>query len=198
MTSIKNWLPIYAMAGLTLALAPAVHSEEGGSEPEAYELLEPAGPVFWEQLSPEQQLAELERHDRDGMVRQAYVFVDLTPLAEADPGEPVRVSLQPFHDFVVESDLVEGERYPGTTIRTWHVPRGSKSWVYIATGSSLAPPYRRGLGDHDRLVKVSVKHNGAVLSSHEVPGAPNVLCIEEVLFDLHEPDEMNNSPEADP
>jgi hypothetical protein len=196
MTSIKNWLPIYAMAGLTLAVAPAVHSEEGGSEPEAYELLEPAGPEFWEQLSVEQQLAELERAGRETVRRSAYVLVDLAPMAEAGTEESIRVSLRPFQDLVIEVDLVR-ENPRLRKHFNWHTSRGSQSFVTISA-SSVKAPFQRGPQDPYRYVKILVRHDGSSIVSREVPGAPNVLCIEDVAFNLHEPDEMNNSPGTNP
>jgi len=118
--------------------------------------------------------------------------VDLAPIAEANPEEAVRVSLQPFHDLMIESDLVQGKPYPGMTLKIWHSSKGSRGWVHIAT-KSLVAPYKRGLDDYPRYVGVRVNHRGTFLDSHEVAGAPNVLCIEQVLSNFREPDRMNNS-----
>lgn len=189
-STFKNRSLISVLAGLALVVVAGGGSLAGGAEPEAYEMLEPAGPDFWEQLSTEEQLAQLERHDSDLLVRHVYVFVDLTPIVEATT-EPVRVSLQPFHDFLIETEMVRAARYPGFKTTNWHSKRGSKSLVSIGT-SSLALPHQRGLEDRQRFVGVSIHHKGTSLRSHEVPGAPNVLCIEETLFTLVEPDSMRD------
>jgi hypothetical protein len=59
--------------------------------------------------------------------------------------------------------------------------------------SSIATPFRRGLEDEYRYVSMRAHYKGTWIVSREVPGAPNVLCIEEVVSNLREPDRMSNS-----